>query len=224
MKWAWDKTLPSGGLSILAAKPKVGKSTLARNLALAVARGASFLGRDTAPGSVVLLALEEKRPEVAAHFARMGASDEPIHIHVGGAPEEALVALDAAIVETGATLAIVDPLQRLVRLRDGNDYSQVSTALEPLLLLARRTGCHIMLVHHLGKGEREGGDSILGSTALFGSVDSALIEKRRDEVRTLESIQRYGVDLPRTVLAVESVTGTLEASGTVSEVESQEVV
>ena|SRR6187399_1912877 len=43
----WDFTLPSGGFSICSAKPKVGKSTLARNLAIAVATGTPFLGRAT---------------------------------------------------------------------------------------------------------------------------------------------------------------------------------
>ena len=48
-------------MSVFAAKPKVGKSTFARNLAMAVARGNPFLGRNTAKGPVVYLALEEIR-------------------------------------------------------------------------------------------------------------------------------------------------------------------
>jgi len=92
----WEKTLIRGGLSICAAKPKVGKSTLARNLALALARGgAPFLGRDLAgPCPVVYLALEEKRSQVKKHFERMGATgDLPIFIHTGSAPEEAIVSI-----------------------------------------------------------------------------------------------------------------------------------
>ena len=174
--------LIKGGLSILAAKPKVGKSTLARNLTYALAKGdLSFLGRNiTSSGAVVYLALEEKRSEVKKHFLRMGASEHlPIFIHTGSAPEKAIEELRKAIIESKAILAIVDPLQRLIRLPDLNDYSSVSLALEPLMQIARETGCHILLVHHANKGiPREGGDSILGSTAIFGSVDCALIMKR----------------------------------------------
>jgi hypothetical protein len=36
--------LPSGGLSILAGKPKSGKSTLSRQLAVAVVQGLPFIG------------------------------------------------------------------------------------------------------------------------------------------------------------------------------------
>ena len=222
VSWLWERTLPTFGLSLLAAKPKVGKSTLARCLALNVSRGESFLGRATSPGPVVYLALEEKRSEVKAHFERMGATDEPIFIHVGSAPETALAELKAVIAETKAVLAIVDPLLRLVRLRDGNDYAEVTRELEPLLMLARETGCHILAVHHLGKGEREGGDSILGSTALFATVDAALLMKRRDAGRTLESIQRYGEDIPRMALGFASLTGTLTALGSVEEMETQQ--
>jgi putative DNA primase/helicase len=219
VSWLWDRSLPSGGLSLIAAKPKVGKSTLARNLALKVARGEPFLDRDTSEGPVIYLALEEKRSEVAAHFTKMGAKDESIFIHTGSAPEEALAALEMAIRERKAVLAIVDPLLRMVRLRDGNDYAEVTRALEPLLMLARESGCHILAVHHMGKSEREGGDSILGSTALFAAVDTALIMKRRDSMRTLESIQRYGQDIERLALEFEPETGLTQAAGTIAELE-----
>jgi hypothetical protein len=217
--WLVDKMLPAGGFSLLGGKPKAGKSTLARNLALAVARREPFLGRDTSAGPVVYLALEEKRAEVQAHFARMGASEELVFVHVGGAPEEALLALRAAIEEHAAKLAIVDPLLRFVRLRDANDYAEVTAALEPLLLLARETGCHVLACHHLGKLERDGGDAILGSTALFGSVDTALLLRRREDGRVVSSIQRYGTDLPATLLTFDADTGVVAAGLAVAEAE-----
>jgi Mrp family chromosome partitioning ATPase len=48
--WLVDGLLPTGGLSVLVGKPKAGKSTLARALAVAVARGEPWLGRATFPG------------------------------------------------------------------------------------------------------------------------------------------------------------------------------
>ncbi|MDY6835260.1 MAG: bifunctional DNA primase/polymerase [Chloroflexota bacterium] len=217
--WIWEKTLPTGGLSLVAAKPKVGKSTWARNLALKVARGERFLGRDTTQGPVIYLALEEKRSEVAGHFLRMSAERENILIHTGGAPEEALIALEDAIRKSRAVLAIVDTLFKIVRVKDGNDYVQVNRALEPLLNLARDTNCHILAVHHMSKGKREGGEAILGSTALFASVDTALFMKERDTGRTIESSQRYGEDIPKTALSFDPGTGIIESTGTLEEIE-----
>ncbi|MBM3948243.1 MAG: AAA family ATPase [SAR202 cluster bacterium] len=100
-RWLWEGMMPWGGLSVLAAKPKVGKSTFARNLALAVSRGEPFLGRATHQGPVVYLGLEEKRSEVESHLRALGADgSEVIHIHVGMAPRDALIALRAAIMHT----------------------------------------------------------------------------------------------------------------------------
>jgi hypothetical protein len=221
--WEVEELLPTGGISILGAKPKVGKSTTARTLAFCAANGNDFLGRATAQGPIVYLALEEKRSEVAKHFTRMGATDEPIFIHVGAAPEEALAALTAAIAEHKPILAIVDPLLKLIRLRDANDYAEVSRSMEPLIELARRSGCHIMCVHHLGKGERTGGDAILGSTALFGAVDTAILMRRRNDQRVIESVQRYGTDFPETVVTLDLETGIVAAAGEVAVIEQQEM-
>jgi hypothetical protein len=136
--WTVEDLLPSGGISLLGAKPKVGKSTTARCLALAVARGEPFLGRKTAQGPVVYLALEEKRAEVAKHFRRQGANgDDPIQVHVGMAPDEALDALTAAVREHAPALVVVDPPLKLVHVRNANDYAEVTRALKPLIELAR---------------------------------------------------------------------------------------
>lgn len=159
--WLVDGLLPMAGLSIVAAKPKVGKSTLARNLALTIARGETFMDRKTAQGPVVYLALEEKRAEVQRHFQRMGALVEPVFIHVGAAPEEAVNELALAITLHKPVLAIIDPLLKLVRVTNANDYAEVTLALEPLIELARTSGCHLLCVHHLGKGERSGGGRLV---------------------------------------------------------------
>jgi hypothetical protein len=220
--YVWERTLPAGGVSMCAAKPKVGKSTLARNLALAITRGDDFLGRATAKGPVIYLCLEEKRAEVAAHFRRMGAQAELIFIHTGRAPDEALAALDAAIDEVKPSLIVIDPTARLLRVRDFNDYAEVARGMEPLIDLARATGCHILCVHHCGKGERDGGDALLGSTALFGAVDSLLIMKRRGQARTLQTIQRYGEDLAETVIHLNPDTGAVTAAGDLQALQLEE--
>jgi hypothetical protein len=219
-----EDTLPAGGTSILVAKPKVGKSTLARNLALAVARGVSIVGRATSPGPVVYLALEEKRAEVQKHFDRMGAGTaDDIYIHVGVAPEDALAALVEAIKEHKPVLCIVDPLGRFVRFNDINDYAQVTRELEPVVALARESGCHILMVHHLGKMDRSDGDGVLGSTALFGAVDALLTMRRRDDSRVISTIQRYGTDLPETIVRMDPVTGAVEGAGTVADHERDQL-
>ena len=203
-----DGMLPTAGLSALVAKPKVGKSTLARQLALAVARGEEFLGRKTIRGPVIYLALEEKRSEVRSHFRAMGAKEGEVYLHFGTAPENPLSDLVRLGYKIGPVLVIVDPLFRLARVRDANDYAQVLAALEPFLAFARTTGAHVAVVHHAGKSERAGGDAILGSTAILASVDTAVMLKRGDRYRTIWTVQRYGIDLEETVLEFDPETRT----------------
>jgi len=90
-RWIWDQTLPAAGASVLVSKPKVGKSTFAANLALAIARGLPFLGRNTQQSPVAYLSLDASLPEMIETFQpfRPRATD-PIFVHAGAAPREAV--------------------------------------------------------------------------------------------------------------------------------------
>jgi hypothetical protein len=212
--WLVDGMLSAGGFSAAVAKPKVGKSTTVRVLSLCVARGASFLNRKVSQGAVIYLALEEKRSEVKKHFKDLGAAgNEDIHIYVGGAPVDAIKQIRKAIEKIKPALVIIDPLFRLTKVKDTNDYAQVTNALEPLLRLARDTGTHVMCIHHANKMSGEGGNCVLGSQAIFGSVDTLIIMKRHEEYRTIQTIQRYGEDLPETVLVFDKVTRNVSLGG-----------
>lgn len=175
--WIWEGILPQGGSSLVVAKPKVGKTTLGINLAIAVARGDHFLGRPTVKAPVVYLALEEKRTEINKALKAWGVGNEPLFFHIGLAPKKATEEITTLLVETGAGLLVIDTLQKLARVKDLNDYAQVTAALEPIHAAARQFNCHILLMHHAGKGDRTDGDEVLGSTGILGGVDTCIIIK-----------------------------------------------
>lgn len=217
--WLVKETLPLGGTSLDAAKPKVGKTTKGRNLARAVINTEEFLGRKVVvSGSVLYYALEEKPAEFIGSFRKMGCDTDQIHIHFGMAPENPLEALQRDVERYQPVLVVIDPIQRFIRIKDINDYATVSLVMEPIQQLARNNNCHIMLVHHLGKTDREDGDDVLGSTALFGSVDTLIITKKRsDEIRTVRTRQRYGEDLEETILAFDKETNLITVAGSFAE-------
>jgi len=195
-----------GSLAALVAKPKAGKSTLARALALAAATGQDFMGRPTRQGAVWYLALEDKPDEVARHLRLMGAtSEEPIRFVFGPTPENAVAQLhDLAAIEKPA-LIVIDTLQRLARVRDLNDYAAVTLAFDPILQLARLSGACVLVLHHAKKGEGGwAGDNVLGSTAILGSVDTLISLRRTEHGRFLSTIQRYGEDLAEQVLELDT--------------------
>jgi Bifunctional DNA primase/polymerase, N-terminal/AAA domain/Primase C terminal 1 (PriCT-1) len=140
-----DGRLPRAGISALVSKPKVGKSTMARNLALCVARGRPWLGFSTTQGPVLYLALEEKRGEVRKHFVDMGATDEdPVFVYCAPSPADGVTLLREEAERKQPALIIVDPLLKMIRVKDANDYAAVTAALEPLVTLGRETGAHVL--------------------------------------------------------------------------------
>jgi putative DNA primase/helicase len=222
ISWLLADKLPAGGLAVVCAKPKVGKSTFARCLSLAVANGKPFLDCATTKGPVIYLALEEKRSEVRRHFADLGATgEEEIYIHTATAPQEAVLELCQLTKQIRPVLIVIDPLFKFVRIRDEKAYAEVCNAIEPVLTLARESGAHVLLSHHSGKTERaDATDGILGSTAIFGAVDTAIILKKADRYRTVQSCQRYGTDWPESVLSFDPAVRSLSLGVERSEAEA----
>ncbi|MGC9602800.1 MAG: AAA family ATPase [Minisyncoccia bacterium] len=221
-----DDLLPSGGFSSLIAKPKVGKSTLVRQLALCIARGEPFLGRQTVKGPVLYLSVDiEKRGEIKKHFKLMGATgEEEIYIFADRTPEGANKWLEAAIEKYRPVLVIIDTLFRFVSVKDVIAYAEVNTALTNLLALARKYSAHLMCLHHARKMGGEGSDITLGSTSIFGTVDTSIILKKTEGgKRTIESEQRYGNNIEPTVLVFNTDSKQTTLGGTKEEDDTSQI-
>ena len=213
--WLVDGLLPSGGIGLLAAKAKVGKSVLARNLAIAVARGSRFLGRACKGGVVLWLALEERQDQVLASFKAMGASrHDPIRFHFGAAPADALAWLRAECEAHKVALVVIDTWHKLSLIEDINNYAAVNRANEPLMRLSREHGVAQIWIHHNNKGERANGDEVLGSSALFAAADLLISMRRADDgTRTIRSIQRIGDDMEDTVVEMDPDSFVIRSAG-----------
>ncbi|HUZ48783.1 MAG TPA: AAA family ATPase [Candidatus Dormibacteraeota bacterium] len=217
-KWLVEGLLPDGGTSLFVAKPKVGKSTMLQNLAFAVARGEPFLGRATTQGVVVYLAIEDKPSELARAFRAMGAGEgDPVHFHCARTPDDAGAWLQRVVEQYAPALIVVDTFQRFAKLRDLNDYALVTNAFGALCDLARSCGAHLAASHHGKKAGGDDGDAVLGSTALFGAVDTLVELRRHDRERTVFSFQRYGIDLEKTLLTLDLETRLLSTDGTAAD-------
>jgi predicted ATP-dependent serine protease len=223
-----DGLLPAGGLSLIGAKPKVGKSTLVRVITHAVASGTPCLGRQTSRGSVLYVSIEERRDDVRRHFAQLGSAKRPdLLVHVGPVPgnpkgtgREALrrhrmAWLTAEIARFEPILVAIDTWARFVALKDANDYSEVTEASQALIDLARTSGAHFAFTHHARKQDAELIDALVGSTGIVGAVDTVMLLRRhRDGTRTIASNQRSGDELEETVLQLDKATGMLSVAGT----------
>lgn len=199
--WIWQERLISIGTSIVVSKPKIGKTTFARNLAAAISMGQDFLGLKTKKSVVVYIAAEENREQFKkslSHFDPETIQD--LYIHTGHTPPNLIECLEQYMEEMKPSLIILDTMIRAINVADTNSYAEMTKALAPFQEFATKYQCHVMFIHHAGKMEREHGDGVLGSTAIFGSVDSLImLEKRKDHIY-LKTIQRYGQSLEPHVL------------------------
>jgi len=211
--WLIEDILPRGGIAGLLAKPKVGKSTLVRQLCLAVARGTTFLGKQTQQGRVLYMAVEEIPGPVSQHFKAMGATaEDPIHTHFYGTPPEAIAELGKLCAHNPPALIVLDTLFRIMKVEgnDSNSYTNVMDAFERLQKIARSSGCAVVFVHHAKKGEGFGSEVGIGSTAIGGAVDNSIImEKDAEGRRVLYTEPRYGVPIEKTELLFDAGRGVL---------------
>jgi hypothetical protein len=203
--WLVDGLLPEGGIGLLCAPPKAGKSVLARNIALAVARGGRFLGRKCAAGTVLWCAFEERQEDVVADFKTMGADrTDPIRFHFGSSPADAIAWLNAECEAHKVALVVLDVWHKFALIENINHYAEVNRANEPLMKLAREKAVAQLWIHHTNKTQQTDGNLVLGSQALFAACDTLFFLNRTgDDSRTLRTIQRRGDDLEPTVLEID---------------------
>jgi KaiC/GvpD/RAD55 family RecA-like ATPase len=198
IQWLVDKLLIAGGISIFAGAPKSGKSTLTRQLAISICKGVPFLGRQVKKGKVLYLALEEQEELLGVQLKNLGLhKNDDIMIHIGPiAHGNVNDSLKAAIESYDADLVVIDTLLLLACFENPNDYNETYKVVSNLRNIARETGAHLILIHHKNKNEEStGANSVLGSTALQGAVDSTILLNNirgREFYRKLNTFQRGG--------------------------------
>ena len=177
--------LPEGA-SLLVAKPKVGKSMLMQQIAVAVAMGGKALGKiDVEKGRVLYLMLEGSKRGLKRRLeAMIPDGDWPDNLHFAqrwpSVPEGGVDLLERFIATYPDTrLIIVDTLQRIrgpVDTRKKSLYEADYEALHPFSELYERTGVSVVVIHHANKrdGSADVVDQVSGSTGLSGAVENVL--------------------------------------------------
>jgi hypothetical protein len=208
--WLVRGLLPKG-LTVLAGKPKAGKSWLALALGLELAAGGSVLGhRESQPCTVLYLALEDTPRRLKTRILKLEdvepVSDrlllstewrnfgdygvEDLEILLETNPDIALVIIDTWQRVRGS----VDGFQGIY----GQDYNDVAE----LKSVADRHGIAIILVHHVKKGdEQDPLDQVSGSTGITGAADAIWVLKRNRNA-THGELHILGRDLEERELAV----------------------
>jgi hypothetical protein len=188
-RWAVEGIVPEG-LTILAGKPKLGKSWLALGLALAVADGGKALGYvDVAPGAVLCLALEDTRRRLKGRLEeiirqqgqqsldRLTFAREWPRLDKGG-----WLALREWLTDhKEARLVIVDTWPKLkpLRKRGADPYEEDYAHGADLKRLADEFGVAILALAHCRKlGATDPLEEVSGTLGLTGAADAVLVLRR----------------------------------------------
>ncbi len=189
VRWIVPDILPEG-LTVLAGKPKLGKSWLALHLALAVAYGGIALSaKQCEPGNVLYLALEDNIRRLQSRLRKLMVGDaipdalafdtECPRLEDGG---YALIE-EWIISQKNPRLIIIDTWQKISPrpAKQKNEYELASDALGLLKRLADTYSVAIVVVHHMRKSASETGDfldEVNGSIGIPGTADVVLGLKR----------------------------------------------
>lgn len=176
------------GLTIFVARPKVGKSWFALQIAMAIAKNSALAGslRVRKPGKVLYLALEESQARTAPRLRKLtGPSDflEDISfvyavdpLMAGGAAQ-----IDSFLSANPCVLVVIDTYFALAKQAGRkdvdiiqSDYNSVNTLRE----IAQKHNCAILLIHHARKADGDGVDVVLGTSGVSAACDAVWSLKR----------------------------------------------
>jgi hypothetical protein len=198
----WEGMITPGGITLLSALWKCGKTTLLAHLVKRRQYGGTLCGLSVSQGGV-LYVTEERQGRWAARRDQLEIGD---HAHFLIRPFASkptrdrwllfLLYVKQIVLQGSFDLIVLDTLANLWPVRDENDAAEVQAALMPLHGIAGETGAALLLVHHLRKGDGEEATGTRGSGALAAFVDTILElrrfnpKNRKDRRRVLTGYSR----------------------------------
>lgn len=207
--------LPSG-LVMLAGAPKLGKSWFSLDLAISVASGNKFMGRETKQGDVLFLALEDlpRRLQQRLNLVAPGFEwdDLPLEIwtEIEAMDEGGLEAL-AGWIKAAANprLIVIDIWGRFEPRTptSKNEYAHITQTMQKLQALLAENDIALLLIHHTRKSSGDAGpsgdpfDQVIGSRALTSNMD-ATIMLTRTRMQQDATLDITGRDIEESRIAV----------------------
>ncbi|MFM9863332.1 MAG: AAA family ATPase [Micropepsaceae bacterium] len=205
IKWIVPDVIVEG-LTLVAGKPKLGKSWLALNLGLAVAAGGrAFSSTTCEQGDVLALTLEDNERRLQSRVRQMlGDAHWPegitFHTDWPRLDEGGLGQIEEWVQTVAAPKLVIIDVWAKVRGRPDGKKTLYTDDFEQLAVLQRLASKHrvgIIVMHHASKRENPDDpfDLVSGTTGLTGAADSILI-LRKEAAQPDAVLYGRGRDLP----------------------------
>lgn len=211
--------LPRAGKCVLGGAPKAGKSFIALNMALDMARGRHIFSAHYNNGTPVMPCTKKFRvlyfeQEIGPdglrdrlHAMLKGELDPSIELFIKSRDMQMRLDMDsgreliaAECAEVKPDVVIFDPLAKF-HLYDENSAQQMGAVMRAGDKLVEKFGTAIIYIHHTAKpgaeDNKRGGDRLRGSSAVFADVDTLILVDRQGASNVREPVIKLEMELRR---------------------------
>jgi hypothetical protein len=214
--------LPAQGILFCGGEPKVGKSLLVANLALALAAGSRRAGFDIRSARRVLMCQFELPTEQFAARLRLmrqalgSGADDNLFVDTRSAGHllscsSGLNHFIGAARAAAADVIVLDPLYS-AHDQDENDTRAMASLCQTLLRLRDASHAALIVIHHIRKsvGRHEIGSAFRGSSALHAVGDSyMLLTRPSPHLNTIELRFQFRYAAPQPPMLLRLDPGSL---------------
>jgi len=210
LTWIVKQVIPRAELVVIYGESGCGKSFLALNLGMAIAREIDWHDYRVKQGRVVYICAESPggfRGRVKAYMMRHGITEAPLFEVIDDAPDFTKDADPTEVAQRigKADVIFVDTLARVTAGNDENLGKDTAPVIARCQALHKATGALIVLIHHSGKSKENGARGWSGlraaaDTEIFveksGNDHFATVTKQKDGPYNL----KLAFDLPQYVI------------------------
>lgn len=209
LKWLWPGYLPAGKLSTIDGDPGDGKSTLTIDLAARLTTGRAMPGQPDGtvnePVNVVMISAEDDPEDTLVPRLRAAGADlaRVWLVTAGPSPEvpvnlvRDVLAIEELVKDNDVRWIVIDPLMAFLPSVDAHRDNEVRTVLQPLVIMARRTGVAITTVRHLNKSTTKAMYKGGGSIAFVGAARASYLVGPHPEDETQRALACVKMNVAR---------------------------